>query len=679
MTRRLTAAVLACICMISFVLIMIPVQASAEETQQFTGEAVLLKQENSAYTFQITVSNNGNDFDGTVRFQIADSNGNACSAYDMELALPQGSEKQYMLTVPQDDISDSKGVAYITFLDEKDASLQQIKLTGILGDKAARVSVGVLSDQFDQLAYLQMPGQTYCVWTMESDINLVELSVSDLKKSLSSLYFLVIDDYDLSSLDSKQIQAIEDWVDQGGWLIIGTGSKGQEMISAFSKGFLNLTYVSTTEAGTPNEASRIVDRNQGNYAVYMNNGVDLQNMAYSEFTYNGNGGFFSTENPGWCIPIGQGSVMVLGISLTSPQLQSNGENVCYSLYDEVQYNSMKANTYTDSDNWTYLGAGAMNVLDRENTDVNFTSLRILIIIYVILVGPILYLILRKAKRSEWYWAAIPLFGVVFVGLVYLCGHGLQVQGIKTYSVSVQQADGQENPDLDTYLMGYRSGAKEWSMKLADNYQSAGGGFSMHGGAWQKAPKYTNHIVYSGNEIRVGADPSDDFDNEYFKAIGSGISIGSIDTQNLMLSANAQSGTVTNNTSQSFPYLGVQSNDYVLIIKDVAAGETVDIAESIKNKRAIYNQQIEYLDDAYDSLMNYSGYGNPVADVEDKDTVAALLIGMSDARQRVVQEKASIVVTAVDPDCKQYATVGTNERAYSCFYVVAEQEGTDASN
>ena len=147
----------------------------------------------------------------------------------------------------------------------------------------------------------------------------------------------------------------------------------------------------------------------------------------------------------------------------------------------------------------------------------------------------------------------------------------------------------------------------------------------------------------------------------------------------MLSANAQSGTVTNNTSQSFPYLGVQSNDYVLIIKDVAAGETVDIAESIKNKRAIYNQQIEYLDDAYNSLMNYSGYGNPVADVEDKDTVAALLIGMSDARQRVVQEKASIVVTAVDPDCKQYATVGTNERAYSCFYVVAEQEGTDASN
>ena len=55
MTRRLTAAVLACICMISFVLIMIPVRASAEETQQFTGEAVLLKQENSAYTFQITM------------------------------------------------------------------------------------------------------------------------------------------------------------------------------------------------------------------------------------------------------------------------------------------------------------------------------------------------------------------------------------------------------------------------------------------------------------------------------------------------------------------------------------------------------------------------------------------------------------------------------------------------
>lgn len=678
MTKRLTAAALIFMCVIMFSSFMAPVRVKADETQQFTADATLLKQDTTSGTFQITVSNEGEDFDGTVRFQmIADGGSNAYSAFDTKMALPQGGQKQYMLTIPVEDYESSRGIALITFLDDKDEELQQVKLTGILGDKAAKVTVGILSEDFDALSYMQMAGQTYYVDNTERDINLVDVSVSELKKSLSGLYFLVIDNFDMSVLDAKQIAAIEDWVGQGGWLIIGTGNRGEDMISAFSNGFLGLTYVSTTEAGKPNEASKILDKNQGDYTAYVNSGINLQDMDYSEFTCSGTNGYFSSEHPGWNIQVGQGSVMVLGISLSDPQMQSGGVNVCYSLYDEVQYNSLKASNYDNYNGWSYMGSRAMNVIDRQFTDVNFSSLKILIIIYAILVGPILYVILRKAKKSEWYWAGIPLLGVAFVGIVYLFGNGLQVKGTKLYSVSVQEASSEADPAMTTYLLGYHSGTKEWSTKLKDNYTYAGCAFSAFG-TWRKAPNYTNHVVYDGDEIRIGANPGNNFENEYMKAVGSGISVGTIDTDKISLSSSAQSGTVTNNTNKDFPYVALQTDDYVLILKDVKAGETVDIAEAIKNKRCVYNQANTYLEDIFDSLVDYYNYGSNDV-VEDKDVVATLIVGMCEGRQNAADTSKCVTVTGVTGESDQKATSEKNERAYSCFYVNAGQEVGNASN
>ena len=495
-----------------------------------------------------------------------------------------------------------------------------------------------------------MPGQTYYANNKERSINLIELSSSDLKKSLSGLYFLVIDDYDMSALDSKQIAAIEDWVNQGGWLIIGTGSRGSDMISAFSKGFLDLAYVSTTEAGTPNEASKIINKHQGDYTTYVNNGVNLQDLAYSEFTYSGTSGYFSSEHPGWNIQIGQGCALVLGISLSDLQVQSGSENIVYSLYDEVQYNSLKASSYTDRDNWAYMASRALSAIDRQFTDVNFTSLKVLIFLYAILVGPVLYLILRRAKRSEWYWVGIPILGVVFVGLVYLCGNGMQVRGTKMYSVSVQQADGETDPDVNTYLLGYRSGTKEWTTKLNDNYMYAGSAFSTYVTASRKVPEYVNHIVYDGDKIRIGANPTTNFESEYMKAFGSGISVGSIDTDQVVLDSNAH----------------------------VKAGETVDIADAIKNKKYVYNQADAYLDDAFDKLVDYYNYGAKTT-VADKDVMSALMLGMSDARQYTADQADYVVATGITKQGMHKATSEQSERAYSCFYAIAEQEGSHASN
>lgn len=247
-----------------------------------------------------------------------------------------------------------------------------------------------------------------------------------------------------------------------------------------------------------------------------------------------------------------------------------------------------------------------------------------------------------------------------------------------YSVSVQQADGETDPDVNTYLLGYRSGTKEWTTKLNDNYMYAGGAFSTYVTASRKVPEYINHIVYDGDEIRIGANPATNFESEYMKAFGSGISIGSIDTDQVVLDSNAQSGSVTNNTNQDFPYLALQSSDYTLILTDVKAGETVDIADAIKNKKYVYNQADAYMDDTFDKLVDYYNYGAKTT-VADKDVMSALMLGMLDARQYTADQADYVVATGITKQGMHKATSEQSERAYSCFYAIAEQEGSHASN
>lgn len=43
----------------------------------------------------------------------------------------------------------------------------------------------------------------------------------------------MIDSYDVSSLGKENIKAIEKWVKNGGWLLIGTGERGKDTLGGF--------------------------------------------------------------------------------------------------------------------------------------------------------------------------------------------------------------------------------------------------------------------------------------------------------------------------------------------------------------------------------------------------------------------------------------------------------------
>lgn len=333
MKKILTGVILVCLLCIGLVTCPQHIAAETKDTGVFSGEVTLLKEENHAYVYQVSLENHGVDFEGTSRVIFkADAEDTHC-AFDMPIILPANGKKQYTLTVPELNVQDCRGKGYLILLDKDEKEVASIALKDLLGNQEKKgFRVGILSDHYDKLRYLDMGGEDYAIYEQEQPVVLQELNADTLEDSLDGLYYLVIDQYDVSSLSKEQRKAIEDWVDDGGWLIIGTGSYVKETAEAFDPGFIDITAQKTSRKG---EVTRVSSRvQQDSYYSYKDAGIDLSNMEMTELILNSASGYESGDNPAFLENYGYGSVMVLYMSLCEDEMQKADANVVSSIYNE---------------------------------------------------------------------------------------------------------------------------------------------------------------------------------------------------------------------------------------------------------------------------------------------------------------------------------------------------------
>lgn len=118
---------------------------------------------------------------------------------------------------------------------------------------------------------------------------------------------------------------------------------------------------------------------------------------------------------------------------------------------------MSYSQYVNDEEWGWSGENAFGVIDHLNTALDFSWLKVLIVVYVIVVGPVLYLLLCKMKKRDWYWLGVPALGIIFIGVVFIGGRNLKLHETRVYSVTAQQADGKSTTGIATYYNAYHSG------------------------------------------------------------------------------------------------------------------------------------------------------------------------------------------------------------------------------
>jgi len=644
---------------------------SSQPADTFSGDVVMLRQDNDRYVIQVTVENKGEDFTGTVQVIFANAKGNNC-AYHTELDLPAQGKKQLTLNVSERAVDTIRGICALNFLDGKGRILQSIQLSDVFGRSMSGFPVGILSDDYSALTYLDAGGRLFTIQDMNYPLELVELNQDNLDGYLDGLYFLVIDRFNVSSLGEENIRAIQEWVEGGGWLLIGTGAYAEQTLSGFGEDFFAVDVLGISEPGEENFVSKEADR--GSYYRYEDAGIDFTQMAIAELDYRDwNGAFYeSSDHPAVCGSYGDGAAAIFYYSLGEEALQGMQSYMVYDMYQQVVYNSYSYQAYeSDMD---YVGRRALAYIDSSNTSVDFTWLEVLIAGYVILIGPILYLVLRKGKKSEWYWVGVPALGLVFIAGVFFFGQGARVKETKVYSVTVQRSD---DTRADTYFLAYQSGVKEWDMQLKEDYDVGGPGWDgyYYRGGNIDVSDYYYAVRNDPQGMWIGLKPRENFESGYLYAGRRAESKGSFSWKDILASDSGgiAGGTVTNNTVCNLAYMAVWDGVNICVISDVKAGESVDLQQAIADGRCVYQNSISYND--YDRLLYdmVSYYGDVSELGYEPDDIAVLTVGIGQAMDAVGFAENFGIVAGVVRDYDKAVVSKCQEISYGCLYAYLEME------
>lgn len=622
----------------------------------FVIEATKLPANEETYDIQLNIENLGSDWEGTVRL-VVDEEYRCSTAYDTIISLPQGSIKQFVVKVPVNSIEDTSGTITVTLLDKEQKKTADKVFKHFLREEEKALAMGILSDDYSALTYLDMGGGELFFYGDEYPIRLVEITQDNLEATLETLEFLVIDTYNTGVLTDEERAAIETWNYDGGVLIVGTGAYAEDTLAGFQDSYLG---VECGNIFTPDEL--------GNYntSEYVNMALlTLAELHEVSQPYN-----VQYLNKAWTCSYGNGAVGILPYSLT--ELAKMGDSF-YQNIDQMGFvldildttcmeSGSRYNSSTYNQNYYNYNMlrRMLRLIGSVNSPLSFGVLKFLVIIYVIFVGPVLYIILRMLKKRELYWVAVPGAALLGILLIFFAGRGFEVVDTRVYSVTAQNLAGKRSST--SYLYCYDATKKEWDLKLSDGYDYIGA--LMNEQYNYEADKYYHHIKREGEVLSFGIRPSSNFEDSFFYA-GKGVgseSSGSIDGHGISLSLSGIAGTVTNATEKDFSYYAVITNGSLYVYAGLGAGESRDLTK----QEPIYSTSQG--NDIWHDYMYI--FLNDIRNEEEPEIVSALsALGIGICSVYTQEEIDKTVVIGVTENWNQTVDDECSEIAYGCLYVI----------
>lgn len=357
---------------------------------------------------RINASNLGDDVAGEVRARTGDLSSIAATVYSAPLDLPRGARKQVFLYVSLDGFTQNL----------------QVEMVNPQGDVIGRASTVVRSvDRSDAL---------YAVVTA-SPLGAVDLTgvapgiatarqaswqitdIPPLAEALAGLDAILFHDVDTGMLSTEQVSAIKRWVRSGGHLLIAGGDTWQRTTAAFgdilpatlqgtaplSDGSALAEYIRADPAALSAETTVTRAEPRAGARILAAAG-DLPLIVRGTH--------------------GAGTVDFLAFDPNAEPVRS--WNAKSRLWDVLITSTGQTPSWADG--FSSWGVAREATLTTFSTVLpTFVQLCGFLGLYIALVGPANYLILRRLNRRELAWFTIPALIVVFSVLAYTVGFNLR--------------------------------------------------------------------------------------------------------------------------------------------------------------------------------------------------------------------------------------------------------------
>ncbi len=388
---------------------------------------------------RVNLSNSGDSLDGFIRVRTGGAGGLSETTYRTPLDLPQGARKQVFLYVSLESYEQRLQVEIVDQHGRVVARDTTPLLLATPGDPLYAVVTESAFGSVDLMAVALTSGRGHqSNWLIED--------IPGQAQALAGLDVLMFHDVNTGALRAEQAAAIRQWVEAGGHLIIAGGDNWQRTVAGMND------LLPVTLRGT------LALDSLGALADYVRQPVDPLDagLTVSDSVPLPTAQTLVSANDVPLVvrqPIGLGMVDFLAFDPNAEPFRSWSakDRFWYALVASTGQKPSWANGISD---WSIAREATLTA--STTTLPTFFQLCGFLTLYIVLMGPLNYVVLRKLNRRELAWFTIPAFIVIFSVLAYQVGFNLRGSVPKVNQLAVIQVPDQGEDAQVIGLLGVQS-------------------------------------------------------------------------------------------------------------------------------------------------------------------------------------------------------------------------------
>jgi len=444
---KITALTLLVMLMMSFLLPSTLAQAAASLEVKATAGISGKAKYQSVVPLQVTVKNNGPDFSGDMAINSSNSY-EAASALVVPIDIAAGEEKTF--TFYLDGLADN-GYSDADLFAFYEGNIEKGKKIAYKGTKRLQSNfldptstfVYTLTDKSDRLSALLrlssfVPQNNVEIFNINQ---LKDYTFPEDEQGLAMANVIVVDEIAIADLAQKQQEALLKWVQDGGTLLLGAS----DQVDATAGIFKDYLPMSLSQEMTSISAETLTKLSGG--------GIFTQPISIHTATNHEGSLPVLTENNIVLASkkkIGSGEIIQTAFSLGDQPLASmDGYAALLAKLIDIQSISQQGMMSQGQSPLDQISYELRNINELfPSFEVSVSYMLIVIILYIIIIGPVLYFVLKKIDKREHAWWIIPVFSIVL-------SIGLFIVGAKDRVVQPQvQQSAFYKVNEDSSLNGY---------------------------------------------------------------------------------------------------------------------------------------------------------------------------------------------------------------------------------
>ena len=386
----------------------------------------------------VRVENTGPDLEAEIHVTASRGHPTSSGINIADVVLPRGSRKRLTLYVPYMTAIPRLEVELV---DEGRVVTRLETPVNVIGESDILVGViGRRAGPWNLLTTLDLPGQAREV----AVVPIAPDSFPHRQEALRAFDVIALGDVAVQTLPSETLEALEGWVAGGGTLVLSGGMNAEARLEGLPLHLMPVVPGDTAEREKIPALERL-----GNEPISASPPIAVNSA-------NVVSGRVLAQEEGLPLAVlsryGKGSVLFLAFDPVAQPLvgwpglpQMWRELLFQSLRPSVLYSNQidGRNRGVTTSQWTYQLHNAMTNLPA----LEFPSIKVLLGIiagYILLVGPVNYVMLRWLRRPGLTWFTVPMLVLLFSIGVYLLAVRIKGSDVQVSSVTLVQ----EAPDTD---------------------------------------------------------------------------------------------------------------------------------------------------------------------------------------------------------------------------------------